>query len=246
MIIKRVKLTIAYDGTNYCGWQVQENGITVEEVINKKLSELLNEDIIIIGASRTDSGVHALANVAVFDTCTNIPPDKISYALNQRLPQEIRIQDSKEVPIDFHPRYCNSLKTYEYKILNNKFELPTLRLYAHFVYLPLNVEKMQKAASFIEGEHDFKSFCSLRGQAITSVRTITKLEVTKVDNIISINITGNGFLYNMVRIIVGTLIKVGLEVYPPEYVIEILEKRDRNYAGPKAPAKGLTLIKIEY
>lgn len=245
-MIRRVKLTIAYDGTNYCGWQIQDNGITIEEILNTKLSELLKEDIVIIGASRTDSGVHALANVAVFDTQTRIPPEKISYALNQRLPKDITIQKSEEVPLDFHPRYCNSLKTYEYKIVNRKFDMPTLRLYTHFVYMPLHIEKMMNAASYIEGEHDFKSFCSARGQAQTTVRTITKITISKENDIISISITGNGFLYNMVRIIVGTLIKVGLGVYPPEYVKEILEKRDRNYAGPKAPAKGLTLINIEY
>jgi tRNA pseudouridine38-40 synthase len=243
---KRIKLTIAYDGTNYCGWQVQNNGIAVEAVINEKLSRLLGEDIIIIGASRTDSGVHALANVAVFDTETKIPPEKISYALNTLLPEDITIQKSEEVFPDFHPRYTNSLKTYEYKILNRKFDMPTLRLYTHFIYYDLDAWKMSQAAEFLIGEHDFKSFCSLRGQALTTIRTIHELQVTKSGDIISIRITGNGFLYNMVRIIVGTLIKVGLGVYPPEHVKEILDKKDRNFAGPKAPAKGLTLIKIDY
>ena len=122
---KRVFLKIAYDGTNYCGWQIQDNGITVEEMINKALSELLGEKIAVIGASRTDSGVHALGNVAVFDTETKIPAEKISFALNQRLPDDIRIQESKEVPTDFHPRFCNSRKTSEYKILNRRFAMPT-------------------------------------------------------------------------------------------------------------------------
>ena len=138
---KRVKLVIAYDGTNYCGWQVQINGITVEEVINKHLSELLGENIAIIGASRTDSGVHALGNVAVFDTETKIPAEKISFALNQRLPEDIRIQKSEEVAPDFHPRYADSVKTYEYKILNRRYAIPTERLYTHFVYVPLDIEK---------------------------------------------------------------------------------------------------------
>ncbi len=156
--MKRVRLIISYDGTNYCGWQIQKNGITVEEIINRELSSLLKEDIAVIGASRTDSGVHAVANVAVFDTDTKIPAEKISFALNQRLPDDIRIQKSEEVPQDFHPRYCNSTKTYEYKILNRRFPDPLNRLYTHFVYLPLDVDKMKKAAEYIVGEHDFASF----------------------------------------------------------------------------------------
>lgn len=245
-IKRRVKLIISYDGTNYCGWQVQINGITVEEVINRELSRMLGEDIAVIGASRTDSGVHALGNVAVFDTFSKIPPEKICFALNQRLPDDIRIQDSCEVPLDFHPRYCDSTKTYEYKILNRRFDNPVMRLYTHFVYMPLDYEKMQEAAKYLVGEHDFKSFCSARTQVTDTVRTIYSLDVSKEDDIIKIRISGNGFLYNMVRIIVGTLIKVGLKVYPPEYVKEILEACDRNVAGPKAPAKGLTLIGIVY
>lgn len=245
-IKRRVKLIISYDGTNYCGWQVQINGITVEEVINRELSRMLGEDIAVIGASRTDSGVHALGNVAVFDTFSKIPPEKMCFALNQRLPDDIRIQDSCEVPLDFHPRYCDSTKTYEYKILNRRFDNPVMRLYTHFVYMPLDYEKMQEAAKYLVGEHDFKSFCSARTQVTDTVRTIYSLDVSKEDDIIKIRISGNGFLYNMVRIIVGTLIKVGLKVYPPEYVKEILEACDRNVAGPKAPAKGLTLIEIVY
>lgn len=245
-IKRRVKLIISYDGTNYCGWQVQINGITVEEVINRELSRMLGEDIAVIGASRTDSGVHALGNVAVFDTFSKIPPEKMCFALNQRLPDDIRIQDSCEVPLDFHPRYCDSTKTYEYKILNRRFDNPVMRLYTHFVYMPLDYEKMQEAAKYLVGKHDFKSFCSARTQVTDTVRTIYSLDVSKEDDIIKIRISGNGFLYNMVRIIVGTLIKVGLKVYPPEYVKEILEACDRNVAGPKAPAKGLTLIGIVY
>ena len=243
---KRVKLIVSYDGTNYCGWQIQINGITVEEVLNRELSNLLNEEIAVIGASRTDSGVHALGNVAVFDTYSRIPPEKMCFALNQRLPQDIRIEDSCEVAADFHPRFCDSIKTYEYKILNRRFEIPTLRLYTHFVYMPLDVAKMKEAAKYIVGEHDFKSFCSARTQVTSTVRTIYSLNLEKKDDIISIRISGNGFLYNMVRIIVGTLMKVGLGVYPPEHVKEILEACDRNAAGPKAPARGLTLVGIEY
>lgn len=244
--MKRVRMIISYDGTNYCGWQVQINGITVEEVINRELTNLLGEKIAVIGASRTDSGVHAIGNVAVFDTETKIPAEKISFALNQRLPDDIRIQKSEEVPMDFHPRYCDSTKTYEYKILNRRFPDPMKRLYTHFVYMPLDVDKMKKAAEYIVGEHDFASFCSARSQVKTTVRTVYSLDVLKQDDVITIRISGNGFLYNMVRIIVGTLMKVGLNVYPPEHVAEIIEAKDRYAAGPKAPARGLTLIGIEY
>ncbi|MCI8955467.1 MAG: tRNA pseudouridine(38-40) synthase TruA [Eubacterium sp.] len=244
--MKRVRLIISYDGTNYCGWQIQINGITIEEIINRELSSLLGEDIAVIGASRTDSGVHAMGNVAVFDTETRIPAEKISFALNQRLPDDIRIQKSEEVPGDFHPRYCDSTKTYEYKILNRKFPDPLNRLYTHFVYMPLNVEKMKKAAQYIVGEHDFASFCSSGSQVKTTTRTVYSLDITKDNDIIKIKISGNGFLYNMVRIIAGTLLKVGLGVYPPEHVKEIIEAKDRYQAGPKAPAKGLTLVGINY
>ena len=196
--MKRIKLIVAYDGTNYCGWQTQINGITVEEVLNKTLSGLLKEDIRVIGASRTDSGVHALGNVAVFDTESKIPGDKFSFALNQRLPEDIRIQESCQVADDFHPRFCDTIKTYEYKILNRKFALPTERLYSAFVYYPLDVEKMQMAAAYLVGEHDFKSFCSSGSQVESTVRTITDISVEKHGEMISIRVSGNGFLYNMV------------------------------------------------
>ncbi|MBQ9699973.1 MAG: tRNA pseudouridine(38-40) synthase TruA [Lachnospiraceae bacterium] len=243
---KRVFLRIAYDGTNYCGWQIQINGITVEEIINRELSRLLGEEIVVIGASRTDSGVHALGNVAVFDTESRIPAEKMSFALNQRLPEDIRVQESFEVAADFHPRYTNSIKTYEYKILNKRHPMPTERLYSYFVYMPLDVEKMKQAAEYIVGEHDFKSFCSNRTQVENTVRTVYKLDVFKENDMIHFVISGNGFLYNMVRIIVGTLVKVGLGVYPPEHVKEILDACNRDVAGPKAPAEGLTLVKIQY
>ena len=200
--MKRIKLIVAYDGTNYCGWQTQINGITVEEVLNKTLSGLLKEDI--------------------------------------------RIQESCQVADDFHPRFCNTIKTYEYKILNRKFALPTERLYSAFVYYPLDVEKMQMAAAYLVGEHDFKSFCSSGSQVESTVRTITDISVEKHGEMISIRVSGNGFLYNMVRIIVGTLMKIGLGVWEPERMEEILNACDRNAAGPKAEARGLTLVEIRY
>ena len=244
--MKRVKMIVAYDGTNYCGWQVQKNGITIEEVLNRTLTNLLKEPITVTGASRTDSGVHSEGNVAVFDTENRMPADKICFALNQRLPEDIRVLHSEEVDVNYHPRKKNCVKTYEYKIMNRKIELPTMRLYSYFCYTPLDVEKMQKGAQYLVGEHDFKSFCTARGQAEETVRTIYSMEVLKSGDLITIRIKGNGFLYNMVRIIAGTLMKIGMGVYPPEQVEEIINARDRNAAGPKAAAKGLTLISLEY
>lgn len=244
--MKRVKLVVAYDGTNYHGWQVQDNGITIEEVLNRTISELVQEDIKVIGASRTDAGVHACGNVAVFDTESRIPGDKFSFALNQRLPEDIRIQESCEVDADFHPRYADTVKTYEYNILNRRFELPSKRLFAAFCYYPMDIERMNQAAAYLVGEHDFKSFCSAGAQVQTTVRTIYAVNVTKEDDMVHIRITGNGFLYNMVRIIAGTLMQVGTGLMEPEQVKEILEARDRSKAGPTAVAKGLTLVEIRY
>lgn len=244
--MKRVKLTVAYDGTNYCGWQVQPNGITVQEVLNQCLSEFTGENIETIGASRTDAGVHALGNIAVFDTEMRMPGDKFSFALNQRLPEDIRIQKSEEVDADFHPRYVKSQKTYEYRILNCRFPIPTERFYSHFTYIPLDVDKMKEAASYLIGEHDFKSFCGTGAQVKTTVRTVKEIQIEKSGDRITIRITGEGFLYNMVRIIAGTLMDIGGGLYPPEKMKEILEAKDRKKAGPTAPARGLTLMKIQY
>lgn len=244
--MKRIKLTIAYDGTNYCGWQIQPNGITVEEVINKALQKLTGEPILVIGASRTDSGVHAMGNVAVFDTETSIPPERIAMALNLRLPEDIVIVKSEEVALDFHPRYCDCSKTYEYHIINTRIPIPTKRLTNYFVSYNLNLDHMRQAASYLVGEHDFVSFCNVRTDVENTVRTITELDIIENGNEITIRITGNGFLYNMVRIIVGTLIRVGRGFYTPEKVKEILEAKDRKAAGVTAPAHGLMLMEINY
>ncbi|HHV13253.1 MAG TPA: tRNA pseudouridine(38-40) synthase TruA [Clostridiales bacterium] len=244
--MKRIKLEVAYDGTAYCGWQIQPGQPTVEAELNRALTQLLGEDIAVIGASRTDSGVHALGNVAVFDTESRIPAEKICLALNQRLPEDIRVQTSVQVPGDFHPRRIESRKTYEYRILNRSIALPTQRLYACHIYYDMDLSKMQAAAGYLVGEHDFKSFCSVKTQALDTVRTIYRLTAGRDGDTITISVTGNGFLYNMVRIIAGTLIEVGRGAYPPEKVKDILQAYDRNYAGPTAPAQGLTLVRIEY
>ena len=245
-MMKRVRMVVAYDGTAYRGWQLQPNGVTIEEVLNRELTALLKEPIAVIGASRTDSGVHARGNVAVFDTENRMPADKICFALNQRLPEDIRVQTSEEVPAEWHPRKANCTKTYEYKVLNRKISMPLERLYAHFCYFNLDLNKMREAAAYLVGEHDFKSFCTVRTQAEETVRTIYSLDITKQDDMITIRISGSGFLYNMVRIIAGTLLEVGMGAYPPEHMEEILDARDRQAAGRTAPARGLTLVSMEY
>lgn len=244
--MRRIMLTVAYDGTAYNGWQVQPNGITIEGELNRALKELLGEDISVIGASRTDAGVHALCNMAVFDTESRILPEKIAPALNARLPEDIRVQRSVEVAPDFHPRRCNTKKTYEYRIYMGKYENPIGRQYAHFVYVPLDVEKMEKAAGYLVGEHDFKSFCVAKAQVLTTVRTLYGIEVKKEGNYLTIRVSGSGFLFNMVRIIAGTLLEVGKGKLAPEQVKEILEAKDRQAAGPTAPARGLTLVSFEF
>lgn len=244
--MKRVMLKVAYDGTNYHGWQIQPNVVTIESVLNETLSELFREEIKVIGASRTDTGVHSLGNIAVFDTSARIPADKISYALNQRLPEDIRIQLSKEVAPDFHPRHQNSKKTYAYQILNCAFPIPVYRLYSYFTYVKLDVEKMQEAASYLVGEHDFKSFCSTKTVAETTVRTIYDIGVEKSGDMIRVRVTGSGFLYNMVRIIVGTLVEAGKGNIAPQQMADILNACDRAQAGPTLPACGLTLIGYKF
>ena len=243
---KRVRLIVAYDGTNYHGWQIQPGVVTIESELNRCLSQLLQEEIQVIGASRTDSGVHALGNVAVFDTIARMPAEKISYALNQRLPEDIRIQKSEEVALDWHPRHCESRKTYEYRIYRGEFPMPVKRLYALHTYHKLDVVQMQAAAAFLIGEHDFKSFCQTGAQVESTVRTIYQAEVLEEGADLVIRVCGNGFLYNMVRIIVGTLLEVGQGKRKPEDMQQILAATDRACAGPTAPAHGLLLYRYEF
>lgn len=244
--MKRVKLTVAYDGTRYSGWQVQQNAVTIEGVLNKALSKLTGEEIAVIGASRTDAGVHAMGNVAVFDTESTIPGERFLYVLNQKMPEDIVIVASEEVPLTWHPRHQDTLKTYEYRILNAKLPDPTRRLYTNFVSFDLDIDLMRKGAAYLVGEHDFAGFCSVKTNAKTTVRTITDLQVLQKGDEIIIRVTGNGFLYNMVRIIVGVLIRVGRRYYPPEKVLALLEGRERTGEAVTAPPQGLCLMEIRY
>lgn len=245
--MKRVRIVVAYDGTDYCGWQIQPNGVTIEEVLNKCLKALTGEEIRVIGASRTDSGVHALGNVAVFDTESRIPPERMAYAMNQRLPEDIVVVRSEEVPLDWHPRYQSQIrKTYEYHIYNAKSQNPLRRRYAAFVSFPLDIEKMREGAAYLMGTHDFASFCCIRSNVEDTVRTIDAIQIRQEGPEITLKVSGSGFLYNMVRIIAGTLIRVGRGFYTPEMVREILEARERTSAGVTAPPEGLVLVEVCY
>ncbi len=273
--MKRVLLVTAYDGTDFAGFQAQKSGVrTVEGVLNQTLGGLTGERIEVIGASRTDAGVHALCNLAVFDTDSRIPGDKFAAALNTRLPEDVKIQESFEVAPDFHPRHCMTIKTYEYRIYNAPFPSPVYGRNCCYSYTPFDTDLMRRAADCLTGTHDFKSFCSVYSQALTTVRTITGISVTEelltdpagirgcfygsrgedrtaaektrrsllMPRIISIRVSGTGFLYNMVRIIAGTLMEAGRGAVRPEDMPSILAACDRRAAGPTAPARGLTLV----
>lgn len=244
--MRRIKLIVAYDGTDYCGWQIQPNGITVEEVLNRALSRLTGEEIRVVGASRTDAGVHARGNIAALDTASTIPAERFAYAVNPLLPEDIVVVKSEEVPQDWHPRYQNSVKTYEYRILNREMPDPLKRKYTWHVSFPLDIDKMREAAEHLKGQHDFRSFCSVHTAVKSTVRTIYTLDIVKSGDEIIIRISGNGFLYNMVRIIAGTLAEVGRGFRTPEDVRDLLTAKEREQAGATAPPQGLTLIRIEY
>ena len=259
--MRRIKLTVAYDGTNYCGFQLQPKLPTIEGELNRALSELTHEDISVIGASRTDSGVHAYGNVAVFDTGSGIPAEKFPFAISGFLPPDIRVTEGMEVPLDWHPRKCDCVKTYEYVYDCGNIEDPKQRLYASFSKRIPDISLMQEAASFLIGEHDFTSFANPSSQVLkeggSAVRIIYSIGITAGNaaadvaypphNLtVTIRITGNGFLYNMVRIIAGTLMNAGTGLWTPDRVREALEAHDRTKAGPTAEARGLTLMSIRY
>lgn len=244
----RVLLTVAYDGTQYFGWQRQNNFVTVQQRLEEGLSELFNRKITVRGASRTDTGVHSLGQRAVFEVDTTIPVNKIPYALNPHLPEDIRIINAVEVDLEFHPQNSVYKKTYEYKILNADFPNPKLRNYTEFVHRKLDIEKMQEACKYFIGKYDFKAFCASGSTAKTTVREIFDLSVSdkNSDNTINILVSGSGFLYNMVRIITGTLVYVGEGKIKPEEISDIINSKDRAKAGKTVSPNGLTLLEIYY
>ena len=246
-----ILLRISYDGTAYCGWQRQPNVATVQGEVEKTLAKIFHQPIDTLGAGRTDSGVHALGQCATFVVDKVLcPVEKLPLLLNARLPKDIVIKDAIEVPHDFHPRYSAKRKTYEYKILNAEYRNPMLQNYTEYVRIPLDYARMKEAVSYFLGTHDFKAFSAVGGTVRTSIRTIfdcsLSKEIVRSDDMFTLRITGDSFLYNMVRIIGGTLIDVGKGKKNPEQIKEIILSKDRKKASKTASAAGLTLIDIQY
>lgn len=244
--MKRVLLTIAYDGTDYHGWQVQPNGITVQEVLQKGLCELLGTKTGATGCSRTDSGVHAKQFCCHVDCDDNIPEDAFIRGLSAKLPSDIAVIDCKTVASDFHARYNALGKTYVYNILNSKIKDPFLERYYWRIERELDIDKMNEFCGKIVGKHDFYAFSSSGRTVVDTVRTVNECFVTKRDNKVKLQITADGFLYNMVRIIVGTAVAVSDGKIDPNYTEKILAEKKRENAGITAPAKGLFLEKVIY
>lgn len=244
--MRNVKLTIEYDGTNYCGWQKQNNEKTIQEEIEKAIYKAVGEVVEVIGSSRTDAGVHARGMVANFKTNATIPFDRFKYAINDKLPDDIAIIESEEVSEDFHARYDSKGKTYCYSIINRQQKPAIGRNYVYHFKWNLDIEKMREACKHFIGKHDFKAFRSLGSSVKTTERTIKELYIESEGEKINIFITADGFLYNMVRIIVGTLLKVGRGKIPVEDIEKIILLGDRKKAGPCVPAQGLILEKVYY
>ena len=244
--MKNIKLILEYDGTNYSGWQRQKNSITIQQKIEEAIFKLTKEKVELIGSSRTDSGVHAKGFVANFKTNSTIPGEKFREALTSKLPDDIVIIKSEEVDENFHSRYSSIGKTYCYTILNRRVPSAINRNYSYFYRGKLNVDAMKEACNHFIGKHDFKGFRSLGSSVKTSIRTITELYIESKDDYINIYISADGFLYNMVRIIVGTLIFVGTGKINHLEIPEIIKSGDRKKAGKCVPPTGLFLEKVFY
>ena len=244
--MRRIALIIEYDGTNYVGWQVQPNGIAVQQAIGDAFEKLIGKRPVLHASGRTDSGVHARAQVAHFDTECGIPADKFCYALNTRLPDDIRIKASLEVPADFHARFDVKEKHYVYTINNAPHASAFTRNTALHIHYPIDLNRLNEAASLFLGEHDFNAFRSTGSKAATTVRTIYASEWTKEGQMLKYHVAGSGFLYNMVRIMVGTMIRIGQGFEEPETIAEALNAAERSFAGDTAPAHGLMLYRVKY
>ncbi len=246
MMKRNIKLTLEYDGTNYCGWQVQVNALSVEEVLVSAISKITDEDIFVIGSGRTDSKVHALGQVANFHTESKIPDEKFRLAINSKLPADIVVRESIEVSEDFHSRYDAKEKEYIYIIYNDKVRSPIKRNYSYFVNYELDIEAMERALECFIGTHDFVGFMSTGSSIKGTIRTITEASLKQKDGMIEIRVRGTGFLYNMVRIIVGTLVDIGIGKIDKDSTMQIINSKQRNKAGHTAPPQGLYLSKVFY
>ena len=244
--MRNIKLTIEYDGKDFKGWQKQPNKPNIQGEIERAIYNITKEEVDLIGSGRTDAGVHALAQVANFKTNSNIPIEKLALAINSQLKNSIIIKKAEEVDERFHSRYNAKHKTYRYIINNSPCGTAIYRNLEYCFPIKLDVAKMQEAAKYFEGEHDFKAFKSSGTSAKNSVRTIYNASVKQEGEKIIIELTGNGFLYNMVRIISGTLLDVGLQKIKPEEIKNIIEEKDRQKAGKTLPAHGLYLVEVKY
>lgn len=244
--MRNIRLTIEYDGKEFNGWQKQPNKLNIQGNLEKVISDLTKEEIEIIGSGRTDAGVHALGQVANFKTNSNIPIEKFAIAINSRIKQSIRVKKAEEVDERFHSRYNCKRKTYRYIINTSETGSAIYRNLEYNIKMQLDVKKMQEAVKFFVGEHDFSAFKSSGTSSKSSVRTIYNAKVEQDGERIIIELTGNGFLYNMVRIISGTLVEVGLNKIKPEDITKIIESKNRQNAGKTLPPCGLYLVSVEY
>ena len=244
--MRNIKITIRYDGTNYSGWQFQKNGVSIQETIQKALKKITGRKTNVIASGRTDAGVHAAAQIANFKTLSKIPLEKFRMALNGVLPEDIGITNVEEVSLKFNAQKSAKSKLYRYTIYNKDFMDPLIRFFASKCYFKLDAARMKRGAKYLVGRHDFTSFQTMDSPRKSAVRTIKDIRVKRVGDIIYIDIEADGFLYNMVRNIVGTLIEVGRGKFAADRVKEILAKKDKRSCGPTAPARGLCLIKVRY
>jgi tRNA pseudouridine38-40 synthase len=244
--VLNVKILLEYDGTNYHGWQRQKNALTIQEVVEKAIFKITGEKVKVIGAGRTDAGVHARGQVANFHTNCRIPVERLPYAINSHLPEDIAVKGAQVVSDDFHARYSAKSKVYSYTIYNAPFPSPLMRRYSYFYPHIIDVEAMREAAKAFVGVHDFAAFRASGYSVKSSVRNIMRLEVRKASNAITIEIEADGFLYNMVRIIAGTLLEVGSGKRAPEEIPLVISSRKRERAGITLPAHGLCLEKVVY
>lgn len=242
----RIKLCLSYDGTDFCGWQRQRNGVSVQQTVEDAVYSLTGEKVTVTASGRTDAGVHAKGQVAHFDTNANIPPEKFYKALNTFLPNGVKALSSEKASDNFNARKNAKRKTYEYSLYLSDTELPLKERYGTRVYGDTDIEKMRSAARLIEGEHDFKAFSATGGSVKTTVRTVYGITVAKSGEDIKITVCGSGFLYNMVRIIAGALVKAGKGEISESDILKALETGNRELLGETLPAKGLCLISVEY
>ena len=244
--MRNIKLTIEYDGKDFNGWQKQPNKLNIQGEIERAIENVTGEKVELIASGRTDAGVHALGQVANFKTTSNFPIEKFSIAINSQVKNSIRIQNAEEVDENFHSRFNCKKKTYRYVIDNSKNGTAIYRNIVYHMPIKLDVEEMKKAIKYFEGEHDFKAFKSSGTSSKSSVRTIYSANIITEGTNIAIILTGNGFLYNMVRIIAGTLVDVGLGKIKASDIPEIIESKDRQRAGKTLPPQGLMLLSVEY